>query len=838
MKLLTCHVENFGKLSKVDYNFNSEITCFLEENGAGKTTLASFIKAMFYGLESYKINSTDFCDRQHFYPFNGGNFGGNLTFELSGNVYKIERFFGEKSQTQDTLVVYKNGDVTLEFGADVGKAVFGIDKQSFERTAFISSDEIEIKSTSSINTKLSGFLQGNCNDLDVDDAVLSLEKLSKEIKKTRGSDKISAVLQEISILNEKISNTEAISSALESKYRALSEYEETINTLTKKSAIIQKQQQALSEWEYYERVKLQILDEEKQVNLIKERYGGCIPPEAEVDSYSENVILLRELTTKAESGMSSEDTTRLNRLENAFVSGVPTYEEIQEVSAKINKLSSLNAKLKVETQSENLLANQSSASVFANNPPTKTKLEELENTAIKYKEVKKEYDSLGGYSVQNSPSKSGVKYGIMAVFALVLAVFGVINITTILGVVLTVAGGLALVLAGFLYLSEKVSKSSPENPIKVKLQLELKSLEDTIKSNILPYGYFSGNGVLYDYATFLADLDRFTLFTAERKLKAESERELSVEIENLNSTLKSFFDKFGFVGDNYLSNLSRLQSGIDELSSLRKRAENLTLNIEKTKQEISLIKSKINEFLQKYKINGLSPNEVLVDVKSYGGLVKSIDKLKIALQEYKKEKNLTEKPQVISESLDDVNNSLRGYQRDYSALKHQILEDEYAVDRLDGYYIDKQTAENNLKIYKDKYKLLTSAITFLRLAEQNLKDKYVKPVKDEFIKYANLLEEVLGEKVTMTKDFEIRFERAGKERIEKHLSSGIKSICAFCFRIAMLKNMYKDAMPFLVLDDPFVNLDEEHIDKVKRVLKELSLNMQIVYFTCHSSRKI
>ena len=50
---------------------------------------------MFYGLETYKSNSANFVDRMHYYPFNGQLFGGNLTFETNGKIYKIERFFDE-----------------------------------------------------------------------------------------------------------------------------------------------------------------------------------------------------------------------------------------------------------------------------------------------------------------------------------------------------------------------------------------------------------------------------------------------------------------------------------------------------------------------------------------------------------------------------------------------------------------------------------------------------------------------------------------------------------------------------------------------------------------------
>ena len=119
-----------------------------------------------------------------------------------------------------------------------------------------------------------------------------------------------------------------------------------------------------------------------------------------------------------------------------------------------------------------------------------------------------------------------------------------------------------------------------------------------------------------------------------------------------------------------------------------------------------------------------------------------------------------------------------------------------------------------------------------------MKDRYVKPILDEFLYYAEIIRRALGEKVTMTKDFEVLFERNGEYRSERYLSAGQRSICALCFRLALIKNMYKDNLPFLVLDDPFVALDGEHMEKVKKVLGELSKEMQMVYFTCHESRII
>ena len=75
MKLISCYIEGYGGIEKKEYFFDESITTFCQENGVGKTTLASFIKAMFYGLKGYKEGSTEFCDREHFYPFKGGKFG-------------------------------------------------------------------------------------------------------------------------------------------------------------------------------------------------------------------------------------------------------------------------------------------------------------------------------------------------------------------------------------------------------------------------------------------------------------------------------------------------------------------------------------------------------------------------------------------------------------------------------------------------------------------------------------------------------------------------------------------------------------------------------------------
>ena len=54
MKLLACHVENFGKLSNLDMTFNDGINIINQPNGWGKSTLTAFFRAMLYGFDNKK----------------------------------------------------------------------------------------------------------------------------------------------------------------------------------------------------------------------------------------------------------------------------------------------------------------------------------------------------------------------------------------------------------------------------------------------------------------------------------------------------------------------------------------------------------------------------------------------------------------------------------------------------------------------------------------------------------------------------------------------------------------------------------------------------------------
>ena len=132
-----------------------------------------------------------------------------------------------------------------------------------------------------------------------------------------------------------------------------------------------------------------------------------------------------------------------------------------------------------------------------------------------------------------------------------------------------------------------------------------------------------------------------------------------------------------------------------------------------------------------------------------------------------------------------------------------------------------------------------TTIELIRLADDNLMRRYVEPVRGRFVAYADLIEKELGWEVTMNRDFSLSFSRGGARRKDGHLSAGVRSVCAFCLRLSLIDEMFAGReQPFLILDDPFVHLDEEHFDRTAALVRKIAEQRQLIYFTCHSSRKV
>ena len=89
MKLIKCHIENFGKLSDFTYDFTDGCNTVCEENGWGKSTLAAFLRVMLFGFRNEGKRDPLENERKRYSPWQKGVYGGELKVKES-NILSAE----------------------------------------------------------------------------------------------------------------------------------------------------------------------------------------------------------------------------------------------------------------------------------------------------------------------------------------------------------------------------------------------------------------------------------------------------------------------------------------------------------------------------------------------------------------------------------------------------------------------------------------------------------------------------------------------------------------------------------------------------------------------------
>lgn len=347
MKLLSCHIENFGKLHDLSFEFTEGVNNICQNNGWGKSTFAAFVRAMFYGLEGEKKRSVTENERKRFRPWQGGVFGGNLAFEAHGKRYFLTRTFGEKDQ-QDTFEL-RDLNTNLEsqdYSAKIGEELFHINSASFMRTMYIGQNDCEAGLTDDINAKI-GNLVDDSNDIN--NFERANERLDAIVKLLNNRSSGSIKLRESEITeNERLvkngatieQSLDEVQGKLEIETSKLNSIKQDIEDVAKKQAEISKLETVRARKEEWIRLKDNCAQKKTILEEKKAYFPGDIPNMGQLDAL-ENLRSEVELSTAQlqASELSEEEKKTLETSAN-FVDG--TQEE--QVSLLQSKWSNRNIK--------------------------------------------------------------------------------------------------------------------------------------------------------------------------------------------------------------------------------------------------------------------------------------------------------------------------------------------------------------------------------------------------------------------------------------------------------------------------------------------------------------
>lgn len=290
------------------------------------------------------------------------------------------------------------------------------------------------------------------------------------------------------------------------------------------------------------------------------------------------------------------------------------------------------------------------------------------------------------------------------------------------------------------------------------------------------------------------DAQRYSTATAHLAEQQRLRSELETERNRLQEELSRFLQRYAIGSDLTVpENLHRLRTDTQLLPQLQ--------------QELQQTADDIQSFRQEHgEVLALTLRDDLRDAEA----------LKLAEQQ-------------LSQELQSLETRLATLEQRKQALCRQIDTIPQLQDEIQRWQEKRlQDTENSA--------ILDQTILFLEQARESLSGKYMGTVQQRFISYMNRLSGEEGERIFVTPELEVTIERLGEPRALDYFSAGQTDMVALCMRLALVDALFEDASPLIILDDPFVNLDDRNMKLALDILKELSQDHQILYLVCNSSR--
>lgn len=736
MKLISCHIDGFGAISDKDYTFDGGLTGIKADNGAGKSTLSAFLSAMLFGLPRVRSNAKDFNDREHYYPFAGGSFGGSLVFKTdAGDEYMIRRDFDRKSETQDALTVTKNGAPFECRGREIGEILFGVDADAFARTAFLSAETLDPDPGKSLSDRLCETVANPEGTVPAEKAIDALDKAAKKIIQGRGKNGLydQALAEEGRIETELREAKEAAK-----KLPALrAEYEKTARDLTALNA--------RKLWASYDDLVAREKEAEEKSAEANARFKNGVPDAETLDAVEAKIAAREKTAHDAEAGF--VPSARQTELDARFDGKRPDAAALAKMDDKAKEIRE---------------AQQTALPTTAQNAPAPAK------------------PKTAGWVL---PVAAGG--GIAFLAGLILLILSY----TLPGAILLALGVVGLGAGLYFLFQGKVnalaSSISAVDPGGVE-RLRRAQLDADLAALLVPYGYSSPDGALAALADLkrdLADLDAAEKEKADAAKRQESAKE---RLAAFDAELTAFFAAYAIPTD-------------DGCRSA---------------------------------MNGL--RDAIRDRKA---AAQKVEEAKRAAADFAAKQGLTERP---TDAVTDADpETLAALEKAKTDLAVRIRTVETVANGVPALEDELERAREKVKEWKTRHARLTAARDLLQAAQTNLVKRYVDPVKQAFVAYADALSSFLGEKVALSPRFELTYEADGAYRDVRHLSAGERSVAALCLRMALSDSLYEGReQPPLILDDPLVHLDENNLEKAKTLLRDLAKKRQILCLTCHGSRAV
>ena len=341
---------------------------------------------------------------------------------------------------------------------------------------------------------------------------------------------------------------------------------------------------------------------------------------------------------------------------------------------------------------------------------------------------------------------------------------------------------------------------------------------------------------------------------AKKKAMLEENAESQVRADELMSQIQEILLTYNAFDQTVSVDicLNMLRKRFEGFKRANERLTRYTQDYETISSQISQAETDVEYFLKKYQLPDDTPANIInyVDedihsrMNTEKGLKEAEDKLCDFLRKYpeaerevpegNEERSDPEKLQrsekEMQQRMDEIDSELREYRQEREKIRYTVENIPEYEDRMKQIKIEKEENERKCSIAEKTLDLLNQA-------KDNLANSYVGKVEKGFVYYANtLMGGQLGH-VTIDKDLKLYIDEKGEAREVGSFSSGIIDCIMICMRLSLIDALFTNEEPFLIFDDPFVNMDDNHTKRALEMLHKIAENHQVVYMVCNSSRQ-
>ncbi len=889
MKLISCYIAHFGKITEFKYDFNDGFNSILQENGWGKTTFSVFIKAMFYGLEYSPNTKKKLLERNHYLPWDGSLCGGNIVFSTKNRQYRIERTFG-RTDKDDTFVLYDNetGLVSNDYSEDIGEELFLVDRDSFEKSVYIPQLSLGTAMTDSLNAKM-GNLTSARDDINNFDTALKSVKDAR-VEYTRNSKinpgKLFGTRQEINKCKEEFEKLPAIEESVEAMSCLIEEKQQNLDNLNNEKAklaeSIQLQSKKEQELGAYKIHKENLMAEEQKISDLDNFFAAGIPTDDEIImlEQTERDLAVHERAFKA----LNEDLDREgNVFDKPFMNRIPDDTEFAIWNKMAANLSELRAKAEHSKLSEESSKQLTELKFFFDKlVPTDEQLAHIERQTTqitglqaRISQSNERLITLRAEQEANekvSRNNTVTVWHILGTILLVIFILsGVVfsnymadivgRIVEIVSVVAIIADVIFLIISGRrshknkLKQSEEYADRVEEEEDALELSnLELRELEEECEEFLSHFLLTRASTMQENVYEIRRKLDQYRhLLDEENSRHQEAEGTLD-ELADLQLELYTKIQPFASC---YGINLYDMGGEYEFLSQLKKDADKYAKHLEALEEmashenSIRTMTADIENIIKRYPVDEtLRRAEAIQSIgikkREYEAIKARIDELKDAITKFEAEFDVNEEVQ----SVDDLQQKQSELDEQIVELNKQLIQEKEnlsqaleEVERLSDISEQIERLEVKERDYKKEADILGKTEDFLNRARESFQAKYMQPLQNGLHKYLSLIDGPDGTKsgyaiddFELDMDLNIKLTYSGSTKGAEYLSQGYQDLVALCSRLALVDVLYPEEKPILILDDPFTNLDDKKIKESLKLLHTIADERQTVYFTCHDSR--